>query len=242
MGSTSSASNDLLDFCGYSISGNTGIKLTTRQTTTDGAVAEFSDAALGSGLGTPLFGFKNFTNLILTSGNDEVRLDASSDPNLKVISADNGNDTVDVESIINTTIDLGAGSDWLKKAGSGTSVYAGDDSDVDTFSINHNVRIIGAETNDQVLLFGILKLHGSLKYFGQESGWIWSWNGTQYGINTDGDLVIRDILGNMMFVANYHGGPDYSFCRSSLRIPTSSFRHASCPLFGASLRTPKTIA
>jgi len=44
---------------------------------------------------------------------------------------------------------------------------------------------------------------------GPTKPWITSiYNGISYGLNTNGDLVIKDTLGNVMFVADYQGGPN----------------------------------
>jgi hypothetical protein len=54
---------------------------------------------------------------------------------------------------------------------------------------------------------GIL-LRGAVGFLGSEDPWIVGPNGTKYGLNTQGDLVIQDTAGDTTFVANYQGGPD----------------------------------
>lgn len=131
--------------------------------------------------------FKNFEYLIFGSGQDRVRHD-----------------------VVNSVIDLGAGNDILLHAAAGTEVYGG--SGADRFHLMDNVRIMDATAEDRISYMGVFDLRGAGRWM--DSSNPYAMNGlVGYGINGDGDLVIRDFIRDrQMFVANYNsslaGGQD----------------------------------
>jgi serralysin len=132
---------------------------------------------------------ENFENLILTSGADKIETSA-----------------------INLKITLGAGNDTMFHAGRGSVVYGG--SGTNTFVISDDVIIADAKPTDFITSRAGHVLHGAVGHIGSESPWVMGSDGVMYGINYQGDLVIREPLGRgaaTMFVMHYHGGPGVPF-------------------------------
>lgn len=124
--------------------------------------------------------FENFEVLTFGSGNDRVRHDA-----------------------VNSTIYLGDGNDTLLAAAGGTEVYGG--AGADRFHLHDNIRIMDASAEDRISYAGLMDLTGGLRWAGSSSPWAMHASFVVgYGINQEGDLVIRDFIRDRtMFVANY---------------------------------------
>jgi Ca2+-binding RTX toxin-like protein len=116
--------------------------------------------------------------------------------------AGNGNDTVG--GIGPAEIDLGNGSDVVLP-GFGSVVNAGKGQDV--IGVANDVQLNGLKANDRISMFGIYDLTGGIQWAGLESPFAYGADGTRYGLNQNGDLVIEDVFGDTLFVSNYHGGP-----------------------------------
>lgn len=100
-------------------------------------------------------------------------------------------------------IDLGGGSDVLVTAATGTQVWTG--LGRDSIALSDNVRVMDASADDRVTYTGIGNLTGGLRWEGSSLGYAMSSSAMfGYGLNGEGDLVIRDFIrGGEMFVANY---------------------------------------
>jgi hypothetical protein len=114
----------------------------------------------------------------------------------------NGNDIVG--GIGPAEIDLGNGSDVVLP-GFGSVVNAGQGQDV--IGVANDVQLNGLKANDRISMFGIYDLTGGIQWAGLESPFAYGADGTRYGLNQNGDLVIEDVFGDTLFVSNYHGGP-----------------------------------
>ncbi len=83
--------------------------------------------------------------------------------------------------------------------------------------MSDDVLLTGLTPTDQILADGIL-LRGAVGEIGSDDPWIVGPNGTRYGLNTQGDLVIEDTAGDKTYVANYQGGPDLPFSQQTAGI------------------------
>jgi hypothetical protein len=152
------------------------------------------------------FGFTGYNTLIAGNGNNKIDLHTSDNPKLKELNVGNGNDKVRSD-VVNLTINLGNGTDTIYTVGPGTVVNAG--SGKDTFMVSNDELIAGTggNTNDVIITQGGLILHGFVGPINSDSPWITSiYNGVSYGLNSEGQLAIKDTLGNITYVAGYTGG------------------------------------
>jgi hypothetical protein len=81
----------------------------------------------------------------------------------------------------------------------------------DTFTVSDDELIAGAggNVNDVIVDQGGEIVHGFVGPINSDSPWITSiYNGIRYGLNTEGQLVIKETMGNETFVAGYTGGTD----------------------------------
>jgi Ca2+-binding RTX toxin-like protein len=155
------------------------------------------------------FSFTDFTRLKLSaSGDDVVNLTGEGASHLKQLDVGNGDDIINSD-VINLKINLGSGDDTIVHAGKGTVVNAG--SGKLTIDVSDDVIITGAKSTDVIATANGYVLHGAVGSVNSESDWVTGVDGTRYGVNINGDLVIRDAVGNTMFVADYKGGPNASF-------------------------------
>ena len=126
----------------------------------------------------------------------------------------NGNNTI-TSDIVNLTINLGTGHNIVGDLAQGTTVNAQGGNN--SFLVSDDVLLTGLTPTDQVLADGIL-LRGAVGEIGSDDPWIVGPNGTRYGLNTQGDLVIEDTAGDKTYVANYQGGPDLPFAQQTAGI------------------------
>jgi hypothetical protein len=150
--------------------------------------------------------FKNFNVLQVDPGNDTVILDTSDDKSFKEVDFGDGNDKIKSD-VPGLTINLGNGTDTVGPVGRGTVVNAGQGKDTFTVSDDELIAGTGGNVNDVIVDQGGEILHGFVGPINSDSPWITSiYNGIRYGLNTEGQLVIKDTMGNVTFVAGYTGG------------------------------------
>ncbi len=110
-----------------------------------------------------------------------------------------------------STIYGGDGNDTIYAAARNSFVYGGEGDD--TFFWAEQVRILDAEPFDHLSFFGIPVVGGvGTTGIGEAMKWVPMVGFMQlnFGINPEGDLVIRAFNDKEMFVANYVGGPGIS--------------------------------
>lgn len=112
-----------------------------------------------------------------------------------------GGDDVVLGSGQLATIDLGAGADWLIKAGAGSQITGG--TGVDTFFVTKDVLITDATPEDRVVLMSGQELTGGYRNTASESPYAKGRFTIGYAKNPAGELVIENALGQRIFVANY---------------------------------------
>jgi hypothetical protein len=79
--------------------------------------------------------------------------------------------------------------------------------------------LVGVKPTDQIWIPGsALRLTGGIQWIGSESPWAVGLGGVRYGIDVDGELVIKDVIGQQMFVANYVGGPGVPYDQDTAGI------------------------
>ncbi|HZB42366.1 MAG TPA: hypothetical protein VE487_15445, partial [Ilumatobacter sp.] len=164
------------------------------------ALEAFKDRKFGE---TTKLQFKGFNTLWLTDGNNKAILRPSTGLGLRNLFMGEGNDTVD-SAIENLRIDLGDGDDILLRAGAGSIVAAGEGNDI--FQLNNQVLLTGLSHNDKILI-GSHVLTGGIRHQGSESPWAIGADGTRYGFDDLGNLIIKDLFGNVMGIANPVTGP-----------------------------------
>jgi len=168
----------------------------------------------------------NFERLILpTAADPVVTLDENDVPDLKELDTGNGDTTV-TSTVFGLKIVLGNGTDTISDAGPGSVIYAGQGQD--TFNYSQATLIVDATANDEIMLGGEV-LHGGIEWQGSQSGLAVGIDNTEYGKDTDGELVIippnadpNNPIPDEMFVANYAGGPGYSSSTAGIYIGTAS--------------------
>jgi hypothetical protein len=194
-----SGQDNVLDFSKYSGSDFLG------HSKTGGKFDVFTDKDLTQDTG---IGFTDFQTLDLGNGNNVVELDAGDAKGLTTVNTGNGDDKIK-SSVENLTINVGNGTDTIYSVGPGTVVNAGRGKDTFIVSNDELITGTGGNVNDVIADQGGLVLHGFVGPLNSDSPWITSiYDGTSYGINTQGDLVIKDTLGNETFVTGYVGGPN----------------------------------
>src|SRR5579883_3061384 len=115
----------------------------------------------------------------------------------------NGNDTLESD-VINLRVNFGNGNDTLLHAGAGSIINLG--TGVDKIAISNDTLVSGATANDIIATADGHVEHGAVGSLNSESGWIVGPDGMRYGLDTQGDLLIKDALGNIMTITNYQGG------------------------------------
>jgi hypothetical protein len=194
------SSNETLDFSQYG--SNVYLGNAKASGVPSSAAELFLDASFAI---SAHYALQNFTTLNLGNGNNKVVLSQAADPYLHTINTGSGNNSISSDNV-DVTINFGNGNDTLTHAGAGSVINAGQGQD--TFTVSNDILINGSTAQDQILDEAGNVLHGAIGSDNTESQWVRGDDGTRYGINTDGDLVIEDIFGNETFVANYQGGPD----------------------------------
>ena len=209
LNATSLDSNDTVDLSQYS--GN--VYLGSAHPTQDApnAVELYRTRAFGNDTG---LGFTNFNTLILGNGDNKVQLYSADNPYLVTLQTGDGDNTI-TSDIVNLRINLGIGHNIIGHLGMGTLVNA--QGGGNKFLVSDDVEFDGLTPTDEVLADG-MALRGAVGFLGSEDPWIVGPNGTRYGLNFKGDLVIEDMTGAKTYVANYHGGPDVPYAEQTAGI------------------------
>ena len=139
------------------------------------------------------------------AGNATVTLDQGGN----VLVDGRGNNVIS-SSIVNLKIDLGTGTNIVGHVGQGTVVNAQSQGQ-DSFVMSDDELITGSTPTDQIFTPGGILLKGAVGQVGSADPWIVGPDGTKYGFNQQGDLVIQDLLGDDTYVSGYQGGPGVSF-------------------------------
>jgi Ca2+-binding RTX toxin-like protein len=201
LGATLYSSGETLDFSAYGAS----VYLSSSLTSDAGAVALYSDKDYQRETDLE---FQKFNTLILSSYDDKVLLRSSDDPYLHLLYTGHGSDDVwsDILNLqIFTAVDSGDVG-HIEHAGKGSIVNLG--TGHGEIFVSDDLLVVGAKATDVFASVGGTILHGGTQQTGSESAWVTGPDGTRYGLNKDGQLVIMDKSGATMFVANYKGGPD----------------------------------
>jgi hypothetical protein len=159
--------------------------------------------------------FKKFQILKIDPGNDKVILDGPDASSWQEVDFGNGDDTI-TSDVVNLTINLGTGHNIVGHLGMGTIVKT-PGTGGNKFLVSDDVEFDGLTPTDEVLADG-MALRGAVGFLGSEDPWIVGPNGTRYGLNFKGDLVIEDMTGAKTYVANYHGGPDVPYDQQTAGI------------------------
>jgi hypothetical protein len=107
---------------------------------------------------------------------------------------------------IDLTVNLGNGNDTIGPMGPGSVINAGQGKDIFTVSNDILIAGTGGNTKDEIVADGQV-IHGFVGPINSDSPWITSiYNGISYGLNSEGQLAIKDTLGNITYVAGYTGG------------------------------------
>jgi hypothetical protein len=147
--------------------------------------------------------FTGFEVLMADPGNDKVVLKGPDASSWQQVVFGDGNDTLD-SSVVNLKVDFGNGNDSVRHAGAGSIINLG--TGHDTVAISNDILVAGATANDVITTGDSQVEHGAVGSLNSESGWIVGPDGTRYGLDTQGDLEIKDAVGDITTVANYTGG------------------------------------
>ncbi|MGZ5178347.1 MAG: hypothetical protein ACXWCW_29845 [Burkholderiales bacterium] len=83
---------------------------------------------------------------------------------------------------------------------------------------------MNAQTDTQIFDIGGTLLRGAIGSINSESGWITSnLTNIRYGLDTQGELLIKDTEGHITTVAHYQGGPNVSFDDQTAGSPNETF-------------------
>ena len=150
--------------------------------------------------------FQNFNVLKADPGNDTIDLNTPDDSSFQEVDLGNGNDTI-TSNVVNLTVNLGNGNDTIGPMGPGTVINAGKGKTIFTVSDDILINDTGNNTQDEIVADGQI-VHGFVGPLNSDSPWITSiYNGISYGLNSLGQLGIKDTTGAVAFVADYQGGP-----------------------------------
>jgi Ca2+-binding RTX toxin-like protein len=103
-------------------------------------------------------------------------------------------------------VNLGNGNNTLMSAGAGSVINAGQGHNV--FHLSNQVLLTGVDHDDKVMI-GNDVLTGGIRHKGSESPWALGLDFTRYGFDNDGNLIIKDMFGNVMGIANGVSGPGH---------------------------------
>jgi Ca2+-binding RTX toxin-like protein len=209
LGATGSDSGDTVDLSKYD--GNVDLSSAHPDDDHQAAVEFYGDQNFSKDLG---LGFTNFNTLILGKGDNKVQLYTADDPYLTTVQTGDG-DNIITSDIVNLTINLGSGKNIIGDLAQGTIVNA--QGGQNKFLVSDDVQFNGLTPTDEIFADGIL-LRGAVGQIGSDDPWIVGPNGTRYGLNTQGDLVIEDTAGDKTYVSNYQGGPDLPFSQQTAGI------------------------
>ena len=183
------------------------VYLSSSHSQTTPGVALYGDRNFTQKLG---YAFTNFTTLILGKGDNKVQLYSADNPYLTTVQTGNGDNTI-TSDVLNLKIDLGTGHNIIGHLGRGTIVNT-QGSGGNKFITSDDILLNGLTPTDDIFADGTL-LRGAVGFLGSEDPWIVGPDGTRYGLNFQGDLVIEDKSGGKTYVSNYHGGPDVPYAQ-----------------------------
>jgi len=152
-------------------------------------------------------GFRNFEEIIGTAYKDRINNGGSTAEQFNSIKTEAGDDEVTSYGI-GTKIDLGIGSDKLQISGNGSVIYTGDGDDTVTIGLlnGNQAYLADASSDDKIVNFGEV-LTGGSKWYSSENPWTNWTDGVKYGINELGELLVKNLLGGELFVANFNNNP-----------------------------------
>ena len=203
LGATLFSSNETLDFSQYG--SNVYLGNASSSGVPSSAAELFTNAGLSS---SAHYAFQNFTTLNLGNGNNKVVLSKDADIYLHTINAGSGNNVISSDNI-DVIINLGNGNNTLLHAGAGSIINAGTGKNI--FETSDDILINGSTAQDEIVDAAGDILHGAIGSDNSVNQLIRGPDGTRYGLNSEGQLVIEDIFGNKTFVAGYQGGPFVPF-------------------------------
>ena len=163
---------------------------------------------------TTNYSFKNFTRLRLSPDNsDDVTLTGPGAAALQELDAGNGSNVRIDSDVKNLKVNLGSGTYKIKHLGEGSIVNessgigkAGNAGKL-TQVISDDILITGATATNTVITTADGHVeHGAVGSLNSESGWIVGPDGVRYGLDTQGDLEIKNALGDITTVTDYQGG------------------------------------
>ena len=202
LGATLYSSNDTLDFTQFGK--NVYLGTTTSTDRKGQAAGLYTNKTMTASAG---LSFTGMTTLTLGSDDDTVNLSEAADPYLHTINTGGGKNSISSGNI-NVTINLQGSDDTVEQAGKGSTVNVGQQTHA-TIELSDDVLVIGLKATDSVT-FANRVLHGAIGSANSETGWVTNGDGIYYGINTEGQLAIRQgdgKDGRIMYVAGYNGGP-----------------------------------
>ena len=197
-------------FLSQNLGPNTVVKINFAGLSNNDAATFYNSA--GSLFATVNFNTSQNTDVMtLADINQKIQLQESADPELTAIDAEDDANYVIADNNVNVTIDLGSGKNIVGHVGEGAIVNANGGTQ-DRFVMSNDELITGSTPTDQIFSAGGILLKGAVGQIGSSDPWIVGPDGTKYGFNQQGDLVIQDLLGNDTYVSGYQGGPgvDYS--------------------------------
>jgi Ca2+-binding RTX toxin-like protein len=209
LGATLYSSNATLDFTQYVGSVYLGTYKLPDNTGED--VGVFSDDQMASFSG---YDFARFNTLNLGAGDDKVDVSEAANPYLHLINTGGGKNTIKSGNV-NVTVNLQGSDDTVLHAGQGSVINVG--SGHATIYASDDVLINNLKPTDTIYVNGKI-VHGAIGAINSESRWINSSDGVSYGLNSQGELGIRDALGNIMYITGYHGGPTVPFAQQTAGI------------------------
>ncbi len=206
LGATSYSSNDTLDFAKY----GQAVYLGTRPSSggEGHAAGLYSNKSMTAFTG---LSFTGMTTLNLGAGDDRIDISKDADEYLHTINTGGGKNWISSGNI-NVTINLQGSDDTVFHAGRGSVINVG--SGHATIYLSDDVLINGLKPSDTIVDKAGRVIHGALGSPNTESQWI-SGSGLWFGLNSEGQLGIRDSLGDIMYIADYKGGPDVPFSQQS---------------------------
>jgi len=223
LGATQYSSNDKLDFTQYG--GNVYLGTTTSADGGGQAAGLFTNKNMTGATG---LSFTGMTTLNLGNGDDKIDISKEADPYLHIINTGGGKNWIS-SSNIDVTINLQGSDDTVFHAGKGSIINVGEGHA--TIYLSDDVIINGLKPTDVVVDQAGNVIHGALASPNSEAQWFKGSSGISFGINSEGELGIRDLLGNVMYLAGYTGGPNVPFSEQMGGILVGTIEQYSRGLF-----------
>jgi len=233
LGATTYSSNDKLDFSYY----GHNVYLTTVQSADGKGVAAglFTDERMSDPTG---LSFTGMTTLNLGDGDDKVDISKAADEYLHTINTGGGKNWIS-SSNINVTINLQGSDDTVFHAGKGSTINVG--TGHATIYLSDDVIINGLKGTDTIVDKAGRVIHGALGSPNTEAEWIRG-SGIWFGLNSEGQLGVRDSLGDITYIANYQGGPSVPFSQQSGGILVGTIEQYARGLFHTGRTFDQVIA